>query len=195
SAFSRLSWSPDGKALASTAISNGRRQIVLIEEGAQGWILRYLDGHPNGVRAGSLGWSPDEEQLAFLYPVHAPRDPAAPVRITRRFLRDQGQALVEDNLSGIAIADRSGSTRTLDIPTDWILSQPTFSPDGKHIAFKMAFDPADEAAGPSPGLCIADLATGAIRTLVDAGLGWIGRFAFIDAKRIALISSTFQAGT
>ena len=183
--FSRPSWSPDGRALATTEAVGDRRQILLVEDGDGGWTARSLDAHAHGVRAGEMGWSPDGGQLAFLYPVNGPRDPSAPIRVTRRFWRQEGQGLVDDNLSGIGIVTRDGTVSYLDIPQDRVLSQPTFSPDGRLLAFKSALDPANEAAGPAPGLSIFDLTSGTMRVVVEPGLGWMARFAFVDDQRIA----------
>ena len=38
--FSRVSWSPDGRTLATTEIVAGCRQLLLVEEGSGGWTAR-----------------------------------------------------------------------------------------------------------------------------------------------------------
>jgi dipeptidyl aminopeptidase/acylaminoacyl peptidase len=134
-------WSPDGERLAFTsdrgAVPKGRKRaprntFVLDLGGGQARQLTHF-----GDDCSDLAWSPDGRSLAFI--VRDPKDSSDEddgVRVydRARYKSDEG-GLLDDRRKHIWTvgADGAGPRRLTE--GDWDDAQPTFSPDGREIAF------------------------------------------------------------
>jgi dipeptidyl aminopeptidase/acylaminoacyl peptidase len=128
-------WSPDGKYLSFTS---SRQE----GKGSQVWLLDRRGGEAQRlteIKGGvsSYSWSPDSKQLVFLVD-DAPADSSSkpkPIVIDRYAFKSDGSGYLDRLRSHIHLFDVA--TKQLDTLTtgDFDDSQPTWSPDGKFIAF------------------------------------------------------------
>jgi dipeptidyl aminopeptidase/acylaminoacyl peptidase len=128
-------WSPDGKYLSFTSArqeGKGSQVWLLDRRGGEAQRLTEVKG---GVSAYS--WSPDSKRLVFLIE-DAPADTSSkpkPVVIDRYVFKSDGSGYLDRLRSHIYLFDIA--TRQLDTLTtgDFDDGTPTWSPDGKYIAF------------------------------------------------------------
>lgn len=174
-------WSPDGKELAFEA-QDGLRLVAPTGE-RERLLVRVTS---RGERSLSPAWSPDGKQIAFvrrvsdgssvvfvvgadggparrlLEPALDPDDPTwsafAASELTPAWSPD-GRRIVYGNGDGeLFVATIGGGSHEL-LATEGAAYEPAWSPDGAEIAFQCA-----------GSLCVVDLASGAITTLLgDAG--------------------------
>lgn len=109
-------WSPDGKLIAFSMENKSGSSYEIFTVRADGTHLTNLTGTPN-LGEWSPDWSPDGRSLVFS------RDRAA----------EPGQGLWMDDIAAI---DRDGSNdRNLTFTNDRYEAYPTWSPDGRRIAY------------------------------------------------------------
>ncbi len=128
-------WSPDGKYLSFTS---GRQE----GKGGQVWLLDRRGGEAQRlteIKGGvsSYAWSPDAKKLVFIVN-DAPADSSSkpkPIVIDRYSFKSDGSGYLDRLRSHIYLFDVA--TKQLDTLTtgDFDDSNPTWSPDGKFIAF------------------------------------------------------------
>jgi dipeptidyl aminopeptidase/acylaminoacyl peptidase len=128
-------WSPDSKYLAFTSSrqeGKGSQLWLLDRRGGEAQRLTEVKG---GVSAYS--WSPDAKKLVFLIS-DAPADSSSkpkPIVIDRYSFKSDGSGYLDRLRSHIYLFDVA--SKQLDTLTsgDFDDATPTWSPDGKHIAF------------------------------------------------------------
>ena len=166
-------WSPDGKYISFTSSRPGKargNQIWLLDRsGGEAMQLTELKGRLQGHE-----WSPDSKRLALLIgdpdpeaetgpspqPGATPRVPK-PIVIDRYRFKQDGQGyLLTGRHTYVYIFDIA--TKKLDRLTKskWDESSPSWSPDGKRIAF-MSNHSDDPDRDPSAQLYVADATPGA----------------------------------
>ncbi len=127
-------WSPDGQYLAFTS---SRQE----GKGSQIWLLDRRGGEAQRlteIKGGvsSYSWSPDAKKLLFLVD-DTPKDTAKskPIVIDRYLFKSDGSGYLDRLRSHIYVFDVA--SKQLDTLTtgDFDDSSPTWSPDGKYIAF------------------------------------------------------------
>ena len=128
-------WSPDGKYLSFTS---SRQE----GKGSQVWLLDRRGGEAQRlteVKGGvsSYAWSPDSRKLVFLIgdvPADTSTKPK-PIVIDRYAFKSDGSGYLDRMRSHLYLFDVA--TKQLDTLTtgDFDDSTPTWSPDGKYIAF------------------------------------------------------------
>jgi dipeptidyl aminopeptidase/acylaminoacyl peptidase len=120
-----LAWSPDQKTLAAiVADSNaGTATVVLLRDGRMTPLATV-----KGV-AGSVRWSPDGRQVAFLATVGAKKLTGA-VEAGARQVGEIGLAQQEDE-QRIAIVSAAGGDYRLVSPSDTFIYEYDWTPDGK----------------------------------------------------------------
>ena len=128
-------WSPDGKYLSFTSARQEGK-------GSQVWLLDRRGGEAQRlteVKGGvsSYAWSPDAKKLAFLVNDADPDSSSKhkPIVIDRYVFKSDGSGYLDRLRSRIYLFDVA--TKQLDTLTtgDFDDQQPTWSPDGKYIAF------------------------------------------------------------
>jgi dipeptidyl aminopeptidase/acylaminoacyl peptidase len=189
-------FSPDGTRLAFVSSRDGRDDPQLHVIPVDGGEARRLTDLSEGVEA--VAWSPDGRHLAFTSRVADPDDaePDARRRRPRRIRRlqfkldDEGWTHGRRRHVFVVPADGSEPARALT-EGDFEDAQPTWSPDGRRIAFVSARDD-DWDLHLETGLHVVDLAGGAPEPI------WVGAGACAspswspDGTRIAM---QFTPGT
>jgi Tol biopolymer transport system component/DNA-binding winged helix-turn-helix (wHTH) protein len=132
-------WSPDGTFIAYHSLRNGGI-----------WVVPSRGGTPKQitVEGSRPAWSPDGTRIAFQSDEHADAAPfgfAAQNGSTIRVISADGGAASELTRSGRPVGGHAA---------------PSWSPDGRHIAFAV-FD-----GGPSNGLWLLDRQTGSTRVVL-----------------------------
>jgi dipeptidyl aminopeptidase/acylaminoacyl peptidase len=141
-------WSPDGKYLAFVA-SRGTDEEK--KKGGQIWLLHRAGGEAvkvSDVKGGvsDIQWSPDSTRIAF---VATDQDPAEepekldgwkrktppPIVIDRYHFKADREGYLKHLYSHIAVFDLATKTATVITSGKTDDRSPSWSPDGKHIAF------------------------------------------------------------
>ena len=199
---SDVQWSPDGKRVAYVAKGEPGGQQIFVRwmdaEGATTQISHLTESPSN------LEWSPDGKTIAFSMNVPA-RDnslhinmPAAPKGakwieppkvITRLNYRRDRVGYTDAYYSHIFVISADGGTPRQITNGDWNHSAPSFSPDGKWIAFSSYRVPDAEDAFRKSEIYAANLETGDIRQLTHRNGTNGGPIYSPDGRMIAFISA------
>ena len=135
-------WRPDGKALAflSDDTEDDTTQIKLVA--ASGGKLRTLSSMPGGVE--DFVWAPDGKRIALIATDPAPvatKDsrgedrPAPPIEIDRFLFKEDGRDYLAGQRLRLYILDVASGATTVLSGADEDVWLPSWSPDGKSIAF------------------------------------------------------------
>ena len=156
---SQPQWSPDGKYISFLAARQGAPA-----RGSQVWVLERSGGEARQLtqvkgRISGYEWSPDSTRLALTYREPDPADPESPapgeqasrtppkpIVIDRyQFVRDGQGYITGHTRTRIFLYDvTAGDLQQLTADGDYDESNPTWSPDGRRIAFVSNHDPVPE---------------------------------------------------
>ncbi|HSQ28779.1 MAG TPA: S9 family peptidase [Gemmatimonadaceae bacterium] len=199
---SDVQWSPDGKRIAYVAKGEPSGSQIFVRwmdaEGAMTQIS-HLTESPS-----SLEWSPDGKTIAFTMNVPA-RDnglhinmPAAPKGakwteppkiVTRLNYRRDRVGYTDASYSHVFVIPADGGTARQITNGEWNHSGPSFSADGKWIAFSSLREPNADDAFRKSQIYAANIETGEIRQLTHRA-GTNGSPSYSpDGKLIAFMSA------
>lgn len=161
-------WSPDGRWLAFVS-ERGEEKPQLAVMPANGGESRLLTKLPLG--AGYPVWSPDSTRIAFSAKTGTPPDPdpkkAKPYRrITTMKYKLNGQGFTYDQRRHLFVVPLDGGEAEQVTDGDWDDTQPSWSPDGRELAFISARHQEREYDTWSD-VYVVTLETGAVRKLTD----------------------------
>ena len=199
---SGVQWSPDGKRIAYVAKGEPSGQQIFVRwmdaEGATTQISHLTESPSN------LEWSPDGKAIAFSMNVPA-RDnslrinmPAAPKGakwieppkvITRLNYRRDRIGYTDASYSHIFVIPADGGTPRQITDGDWNHSAPSYSADGKWIAFSSYRVPNGEDAFRKSEIYAANVETGEIRQLTHRAGTNGGPLYSPDGRMIAFMSA------
>ena len=199
---SGVQWSPDGKRIAYVAKGEPSGQQIFVRwmdaEGATTQISHLTESPSN------LEWSPDGKAIAFSMNVPA-RDnslrinmPAAPKGakwieppkvITRLNYRRDRIGYTDASYSHIFVIPADGGTPRQITDGDWNHSAPSYSADGKWIAFSSYRVPNAEDAFRKSEIYAANVETGEIRQLTHRAGTNGGPLYSPDGRMIAFMSA------
>ena len=201
-------WSPDNKYLAFVA-SRGTDEDK--KKGGQIWLLNRAGGEAQKVSdvkggVGDIQWSPDSTRIAFTHDDEDPRDEpekldgwkrktAPPIVIDRYRFKQDRTGYLGNYYSHIGVFDVAARTHKMITSGNTDDASPSWSPDGKLIAFLSKRGHADPDRTSNEDLWVVD-AAGATEprqlTRTDAGEG--GRPAWSpDGSRIAMLIGDVDA--
>jgi dipeptidyl aminopeptidase/acylaminoacyl peptidase len=195
-------WSPDNKYLAFVA-SRGTDEEK--KKGGQIWLLNRAGGEAQKVSdfkggLGDIQWSPDSTRIAFTHSDEDPRDEpekmdgwkrktVPPIVIDRyQFKRDR-TGYLGNYYSHIGVFDVATKTTTMITKGNTDDASPSWSPDGKQIAFLSKRGHADPDRTMNEDLWIVEARDGAApRQLTKTEAGEGGRPAWSpDSSRVAVL--------
>ncbi|HYE87850.1 MAG TPA: S9 family peptidase [Vicinamibacterales bacterium] len=195
-------WSPDNKYLAFVA-SRGTEEEK--KRGGQIWLLNRAGGEAHKVSdvkggVSDIQWSPDSTRIAFTHADEDPRDEpekmegwkrktAPPIVIDRYHFKQDRAGYLGNYYSHIGVFDVTVKTHKMITRGNTDDVSPSWSPDGKLIAFLSKRGHADPDRTGNEDLWLVD-AEGAAepRQLTRTEFGEGGRPAWSpDGSRIALL--------
>jgi dipeptidyl aminopeptidase/acylaminoacyl peptidase len=197
---SDVKWSPDGKRIAYVAKGEPSGQQIFVRwMDAEGAVtqISHLTEAPS-----TLEWAPDGKTLAFSMNVPSRQDamrlamPAAPKGakwveppkiVTRLNYRSDRIGYTDDAYRHIFVIPADGGTPRQITNGDWSHTGPSFSADGKWIAFSSNRSPDAEMAFRTSYVYAANVETGEIRQITRMS-GTSGSPTFSpDGKTIAFM--------
>ena len=141
-------WSPDGKYLAFVA-SRGTEEEK--KKGGQIWLLNRAGGEAQKVSdikggVSDIQWSPDSTRIAYVASDQDPADEpekmdgwkrktAAPIVIDRYHFKEDREGYLKQLYSHIAVFELATKTATVITSGKTDDRSPSWSPDGRQIAF------------------------------------------------------------
>jgi dipeptidyl aminopeptidase/acylaminoacyl peptidase len=203
-------WSPDNKYLAFVA-SRGTEEEK--KRGGQIWLLNRAGGeaqkvsdHKGGV--GDIQWSPDSTRLAFTSSDEDPADEpekmegwkrktAPPIVIDRYRFKQDRSGYLKPFYSHLGIFDLATKTSKMITKGGTDDNSPSWSPDGKQIAFLSKRGHADPDRTSNEDLWMVEAREGAEpRQITKTNEGEGGRPAWSpDGSRIAVLLSDTDQNT
>ena len=194
-------WSPDGKRIAYVAkgTPSGKQIFVRwMDTGGAPTQISHLTEAPSG-----LDWSPDGKSIAFnanvpvkdTWHIAMPTPPKgakwteAPKIVTRLNYRADRIGYTDDSYRHIFVIPSDGGAARQITTGDWSNSPPSFSADGKWIAFSSLRAPNAENEFRKSQIYAANVITGEIRQLTHRnGTNTSPSFS-PDGKTIAFLSA------
>jgi dipeptidyl aminopeptidase/acylaminoacyl peptidase len=178
-------WSPDGKQIAFISSRAEKPQLFLISP--FGGEPEKLTESKTGVQ--TFQWSPDGSRLAFV----AER---TPTEEEEKKIKDKDDAQVVDRdfkYSVVWVIDLSSKKATELVKTDYVVTDPQWSPDGKSIAYTVTPTPrADD--GNLTDIWVVDVDTHKQRKLIDnEGSDYAPRWS-PDGRFIGFLSHEGKTG-
>ena len=203
-------WSPDNKYLAFVA-SRGTDEEK--KKGGQIWLLNRAGGEAQKVSdfkggVSDIQWSPDSTRLLFTADDQDPADEpekmdgwkrktAPPIVIDRYHFKEDRSGYLKHLYNHIGIFDLATKTAKIITSGNTDDSSPSWSPDGKQIAFLSKRGHADPDRTSNEDLWIVEAREGAEpRQLTKTADGEGGRPAWSpDGSRIAVLVSDNDQNT
>ena len=167
-------WSPDGKYLSFLSSRQGAKK-------AQVWLLNRSGGEAvklTDVKGGvsDYAWSPDSRQLALVVKDPDPRDPPEddketekrpdgstktpkPIVVDRYAFKRDGDGYLRGERSHIYLFDIAAKKAELLTPGSYDEEAPSWSPNGKRIAFMRRHGQGDVDRAPNRDLFVMDACT------------------------------------
>jgi dipeptidyl aminopeptidase/acylaminoacyl peptidase len=194
-------WSPDGKRIAYVGKGEPNGQQIFVRymdaEGAATQIS-HLNDAPS-----SLEWAPDGRSLAFTmnvpvkdtWHINMPTPPKgakwteAPKVVSRLNYRSDRIGYTDESFRHIFTIPADGGTARQLTNGDWSHSAPSYSADGKWIAFSGLRDAAAEMAFRKSQIYAANVETGEIRQITSGNGTNGGPIYSPDGKTIAFMSA------
>jgi len=203
-------WSPDNKYLAFVA-SRGTDEEK--KKGGQIWLLNRAGGEAQKVSdfkggVSDIQWSPDSTRIAFTADDQDPADEpekmegwkrktAPPIVIDRYHFKQDRTGYLKDFYSHIGVFDLATKTAKIITKGNTDDNSPSWSPDGKSIAFLSKRGHADPDRTSNEDLWLVEAREGAEpRQITKTAEGEGGRPAWSpDGSRIAVLISDNDQNT